>query len=196
MTASSVTKYQVGQVVGAVSARLEQKVTRPPERYSQDELLDDMLAAHKFAKSPEEREVLKNTEGLGTSRTRIAIVTGLVQRALLLSQKKGKRHEIRSSDFARALVKLLPPRMLDVATTARWEIAFKAIEDGRVTMEQVVERNFLTVQEMVETARSQKAQFRPPASGFGVPSKNASGGSNAGPAGKTAGGGSSGRRSH
>jgi len=192
MTASSVTKYQVGQVVGAVSARLEQKVTRPPERYSQDELLDDMLAAHKFAKSPEEREVLKNTEGLGTSRTRIAIVTGLVQRGLLLSQKKGKRHEIRSSDFARALVKLLPARMLDVATTARWEIAFKAIEDGRVTLEQVVERNFLTVQEMVETARTQKAQYQPPASGFGVPSKNPSGG----PAGKTAGGGSSGRRSH
>jgi DNA topoisomerase-3 len=180
---SAVTKYQVGQVIGAVSARLEQKVTRPPERYSQDELLDDMLAAHKFAKSPEEREVLRSTEGLGTSRTRIAIVTGLIQRGLLLTQKKGKRHEIRSSDFARALVKLLPTRMLDVATTARWEIAFKAIEDGRVTMEQVVERNFLTVQEMVETARTQKAQYQPPSTGFGVPSKNASGGS-------------SGRRSH
>lgn len=152
--------YQVGQVVGAASARLEAKVTSPPPRYTEDSLLDAMLSAHRFAKTDQDRAVLKETEGLGTSRTRVPTITNLIARGLLISQKKGKRHELRSSELARAVVAALPPILTDVALTAKWEVAFGMVEAGKIGWRQVVERNDQFVEHIVAHARQQQGQIK------------------------------------
>lgn len=152
--------YHVGQVVGAASARLESKVTSPPSRYSEDTLLDAMLSAHRFAKTDQDRAILKETEGLGTSRTRVPTISNLIARGLLVSQKKGKRHELRSSDLARAVIGALPPILTDVALTAKWEIAFGMVESGKISWRQVVERNDQFVEYIVSHARQQQGQIK------------------------------------
>lgn len=168
----NVSAYQVGQVVHAVTARYEGKKTAPPVRYSLDTLLDDMLAAHKFAKTDADRQILKQVEGLGTSRTRQAIIDGLVKRGFFITRKLGKRHEVRPSEMAVAMCAAFPALVKDVAMTAKWEIAFSMVEQGKVDIARVIDRSYEYVHEVVAIAKSQAGtiRFQMPPGGSG-PSK-------------------------
>lgn len=137
MTVDSKSPYYVGQVVKAVAARYEKAMTEPPKRYTEDTLIADMLAAHKFAASEQERAILKETEGLGTSRTRAATIEGLIKGGFLVSTKKQKLYELKSSEMSRVTIARLPEVLTSVATTAKWEVAFKMIERGAATTDQV-----------------------------------------------------------
>ena len=145
--------YEVGQVVGAVSARVEGKQTQPPSRYTQDTLIDDMLGAHKFARNEAERDILKRTEGLGTSRTRETVITQLIRRDFLTSKKKGKSHQIVSTEAARTMIRALPPTLTDVVTTAKWEVALGMIERGEVAPQAFMDKLHAYVRMVVEEAK-------------------------------------------
>jgi DNA topoisomerase-3 len=177
MQDKSYSRFEVGQVVHAVAAKYEPATTVPPAPYTEATLLDDMLMAYKFASSDADRKILKQTEGLGTSRTRIAVINNLISRGLLVSTRKGKRHEVHASDMARALVKAVPPVLTNVAMTAKWEIAFNMIESGEVEWRQVVDRQYRFVDGVVDLAKDQagKLQITVPASGNGAGSSNAAG---------------------
>ncbi len=126
--------YQVGQVVGAKGATYEARKTEPPRRYTQSDLIDEMMAAHKHAKTDQERAVLREISGLGTSRTREATITGLIDRGLISIVKKGRgKAELVPSDSARVIVQSLPPMLTSVAMTARWEQAFRLVEQGKAS---------------------------------------------------------------
>lgn len=129
--------YHVGQVLNALSARLEEEVTKPPDRYNQSTLLDDMLAAWKFAASDEDRDLLKEVAGIGTSRTRGVIIKSFIDRGFLLSVKKGKVYELRIAPEGRALLDGLPEPLKDVALTAKWERALAMVADGSAKPEQL-----------------------------------------------------------
>jgi DNA topoisomerase-3 len=129
--------YQVGKVVGAVSASYERAQTKPPSRYTESSLIDDMLSASKFAANDAERTVLKQISGLGTSRTRQPTITGLIDKGLMKTQrsKSGQRKvdEIVPTDIGRTIINYLPDMLTNVATTAKWESAFRMIEQGKTT---------------------------------------------------------------
>ena len=147
--------YFVGKIVKAASARFDAKMTEPPKRYTEDALIADMLSAHKFAKSDADKVILKETEGLGTSRTRAPTIEGLIKGGFLVSKKKRKLHEITSTEVARMILANLPDVLTGVATTAKWEVAFKMIEKGQVKPEQVRQALKENLDFIVETARSQ-----------------------------------------
>src|SRR3546814_11842001 len=94
-----------------------------------------MESAGKFSKNKEEREILRDSKGIGTSRTRDVVISNLVKRNLLEKRKrKGtRREEILSTKMAQAMIGRLPPWLTDVATTARWEMIFGSIEIGRAS---------------------------------------------------------------
>lgn len=146
--------FQVGQVVGAVSARVEEKSTKPPQRYTQDALIEDMLAAHKFAQSDADREILKKTEGLGTSRTREPTITNLINRKFLESKRRGKLHEIISTQPARALISVLPKSLVDVVVTAKWEAGLAMVQRGEVSSALFMEKLRQSVAGIVEEAKT------------------------------------------
>lgn len=146
--------YVVGQIVGAVSARYTAARTAPPDRYDMATILDVMLAAHRFAKTEADRKVLQSI-GIGTSRTRLAIVQGLVDKGLLSVERKGKRHVLRPTAFGEELCAKLPPLLLDVALTAKWEVAFGMVERGEVTSEQLVDRTYQLVDQVLALAKQQ-----------------------------------------
>jgi DNA topoisomerase III len=148
--------YQVGQVVHAVSARLDCKVTTPPKRYTQDTLLDAMVNAHRFGRTPAEREMLKQTEGLGTSRTRVPMMTSLIKRGLLETTKVGKGWQLRTSPAARAMLAQVPEDLRNVAMTARWEIALAGVREGKYKPEQVLAGGYKFVDEFIDKARQLK----------------------------------------
>lgn len=148
--------HQVGDVIGAVSARLESKRTTPPERYTQDTLLDDMVNAHKFAGNDVERQILRSTEGLGTSRTRVPMIEGLIRRGLLRTARVGKRWQISTSPEARELLNDVPAEMRNVAMTARWEVALAGVREGRFKADDLVAGGYKFVDRMIEQLRQLK----------------------------------------
>lgn len=132
--------YTVGQVLGAVSARLESKVTTPPDRYSEATLIEDMLNAHKFGADEAERSILRSTEGLGTARTRAPTVEALLRKGYLTRVRSGKSHQLQSTPIGQAIVSQVPSYLTSVALTAKWEMAFGMIEKGEVPAQAVMDK--------------------------------------------------------
>ncbi|MCB5205182.1 DNA topoisomerase III, partial [Neorhizobium sp. T786] len=63
-----------GTDVYAADVRTMAKKTEPPVRYTDGELPNVMKNAWKFVADPQERELLKETSGIGTSATRASII--------------------------------------------------------------------------------------------------------------------------
>lgn len=125
------TAYKVGQVLNAASARLETAQTKPPALYTEATLMQDMLAAHKFARSPEEREMLKQVGGIGTARTRGAVIEAAIKRAYFVRNKRGKTIELRVTEEGKKVLAGLPDIAKDVAMTAKWERALGMVAAGK-----------------------------------------------------------------
>lgn len=133
-------RFSVGRVLGASNATYEALRTEPPQRYTQSDLIDEMLAAHKFAKTAKERELLRTIDGLGTSRTREATISGLIDRGFLSefkARRSRSRTELKPTEAAMTIVGSLPSMLTDPATTAKWELAFQMVESGRASEENV-----------------------------------------------------------
>ena len=151
----AIMRYEVGQVVNAAAAELDEGKTTPPPRYTEGSLISDMENASKFAKNPDERALLRETEGIGTARTRGATLVGLLRRKLLVSKKSGKRHELHSTPTSRQMIEKLPPWLTDVSTTAKWEMMFSAIEKGDVDPKAVLKSQEQQTAQIVDRARKQ-----------------------------------------
>ncbi len=126
--------YSVGKVLNAISATYEPARTEPPRRYTQSDLLDAMMSAYRFATNDADRAVLKQISGLGTSRTRESIITGLLSRGFVevrKSPRERSRAELVPTPAGRAIVGGLPEMLTSVAMTAKWELAFQLIEKGK-----------------------------------------------------------------
>lgn len=134
------TKYFVGQTLNTASAVLESAQTSAPDHYSEDTLMDDMMAAYKFATNDADRALLKTISGIGTSRTRGAIIKAFIDRGFLVRQKKGKRYQLHISPEGRALLAGLPDAIKDVKLTAKWERALELVASGAAKPEQLREK--------------------------------------------------------
>lgn len=142
-------QFQVGQVLHAVSASLDMRRTEPPPHYTQGTLLDDMLAAHKFATNDADREMLKQVSGIGTSRTRDKILSNFIKRGFLIQQKKGKLLQIRISEEGKQILRGLPASLKDVALTAKWEKALGMVAKGQAKPEQLRSKVEATLRDQV-----------------------------------------------
>lgn len=161
-TVEALSAYGTGEVVTAAGAELAKGKTTPPPRYTEDSLIRDMENAWKFARTPEEKAMLKQTEGIGTARTREPTLANLLKRELLISKKVGKKHELRSSPIGREMIGRLPVWLTDVTTTAKWETLLSAIEKGEIEASQVMESQIAHVVQVIERAKGQQQNLRKP----------------------------------
>lgn len=153
-----------GEMATITSIKVLERKTRPPLPYTEGKLIDDMAEAGKFLESDENtsayRKVLKQTSGLGTSATRAAIIENLKGKGFLESFKvkiKGKDVTyIRSTKKGRDLIAYLPPRLYDIATTARWEadLAVVEVQGGGAKLEAAI------VQETIKMVATLKTHGR------------------------------------
>lgn len=153
--------YHQGAVMYAVGAKVEAKRTSPPSPYTEAELMDDMLAAHKFGRSEQERDMLKRVQGIGTARTRGPIISNHVERSLLVRVKKGKKHQIDITEFGSHLLAQLPDVLKSVSMTALWELALAHVAEGRAQPELLKQK----ISEMVKRLLADAFATRESASG-------------------------------
>lgn len=155
----NIKEYPVGQVLNAVSATVEEGMTKAPPSYTEASLMEDMLSAHKFAKNDQDRAVLKQVGGIGTSRTRGTVIKSFVDRGFLVRVKKNKAYQLQVSRAGQDLLALLPSCVKDVAMTAKWERALQLVADGTAKPEQLIDKVKQMLGKMVPELLPEKTSF-------------------------------------
>ncbi len=128
-----------GQQVAA-APELVEKVTQPPKRYTEGELIKAMMTAGKILEDKDLREILASQEvqGIGTEATRAGIIESLVHRKFI--SREGK--SIKATEKGIALIDALPEELESLKSpiiTAQWEQRLEKIEKGTDTKEAFIQ---------------------------------------------------------
>lgn len=148
--------YEVGKMISARSARVSAEETKRPPYYTEAALLEDMCNAHKFATNEEERAQLKETNGIGTARTRGEVIKDLLRSDYIARSGKGKSTVLKDTATGRHLNSIAPPVLKSVAMTAKWELSLTQVARGIVTKERFIKvlESFVTA--LVQQVRNDK----------------------------------------
>src|SRR5260364_289907 len=79
--------------------------------------------------SDADRKILRESKGIGTERTRDAIIERLKQRRYVVREKNGA---LRPTERGIELIRKCPRALSDPVTTAKWETALGLIEQGKM----------------------------------------------------------------
>jgi DNA topoisomerase-3 len=112
-----------GDICSSEVGEILAKETSPPKPFDDASLLAAMTGIARYVKDPEIRQVLKETDGLGTEATRASIIELLFTREFL--QRQGKT--IRSTAAGKGLINSLPAMATTPDMTAQWETLLSAI---------------------------------------------------------------------
>lgn len=115
---------QQGDVVHCERGERIDKQTQPPKPFTDATLLAAMTGIARYVQDSSLRQILRETDGLGTEATRAGILELLFQREFLQHQGKS----IRATEMGKALIRALPVAASLPDMTARWERALSAIE--------------------------------------------------------------------
>ena len=115
-----------GDTVLCTDSNVKERITQPPQPFTDATLLSAMTNIARFVSDPELRKTLRETDGLGTEATRAAILETLFRRDYL---KREGRH-IRSTDKGRSLIHGLPESISQPDMTALWEATLEQIRQG------------------------------------------------------------------
>lgn len=128
---------------------MKEKQTTPPSRYSEDTLLSAMKNAGRFVDDKNEAAILnsKEVEGLGTGRTRPAIIENIKKRGYFEVIKK----QIHPTQKCLDLFEVLPNTMLSSPSlTAQFEEMIQEVEDGKLSHQEYISRINQQVNEIIE----------------------------------------------
>jgi DNA topoisomerase IA len=159
MAKITLSNYTVGKIVKAASAKVNPEQTKPPSYFTEATILEEMVAAYKYAPTPAEQEMLKQTKGIGTARTRGDVLKELIKGKYLERFKKGNKIYLRDTPAGRYLSQLAPPALKSVTLTAKWEVLFSQIEKGAITREQFKQVSNQFVGMLVQDAKDKKAKM-------------------------------------
>ncbi|MCR5558847.1 MAG: DNA topoisomerase 3 [Schwartzia sp.] len=115
------------------SGKLDEKETKPPQRFTSSTLLAAMKDIHKYVKDPEAKKQLKDVSGIGTEATRASIIEDLIKRKFLSQQ--GKKKYLIPQPSAELLVDALPDDMTYPDKTAVWEDELHSMAAGNGTID-------------------------------------------------------------
>jgi DNA topoisomerase III len=139
-----------GERVTCADVAISEKQTRPPKRFTDATLIEAMTGISRYVADPKIKQLLRETDGIGTPATQADIIATLFERRFI--EKRGR--QIVSTPIGRALVSILP----DVATrpdmTALWEAAMRRIADGQLPLKAFLETVTAQLRQLVERGRS------------------------------------------
>ena len=118
---------QEGQTVRCIAAELEDKMTRPPPRYTEASLLSAMETAGKLIDDEELREAMKES-GLGTPATRAETIETLIRREYI--ERVGRDLQATPKGI-QVMTMLEEHKLTSPELTGDWEHKLADIEHGR-----------------------------------------------------------------
>lgn len=144
------------QEVTSVLLSKEGKTT-PPKPYTQGDLIDIMKTCGKLVENEEEREILKEVEGIGTEATRSGIIETV--------QKNGyievKKNIVSVTEKANILCEAITGTLLSSPVmTAKWESYLKEIGNGKGSADAFVKNIEKFVLHLLQTAPEKLASAK------------------------------------
>jgi DNA topoisomerase-3 len=125
--AGEIPALQEGQTVRCIAAEIEDKMTRPPPRYTEATLLSAMETAGKLIDDEELREAMKES-GLGTPATRAETIETLIRREYI--ERVGK--DLQATPKGIQVITMLENHKLtSPELTGDWENKLSEIEHGK-----------------------------------------------------------------
>ena len=142
-----------GDPVKAREISIAEKRTTPPKRFTDAGLIQAMTGIARYVDDPKIKQLLRETDGIGTPATQAQIIQTLHERRFV--EKRGR--QIISTSIGRALIQTLP----DIATkpdmTALWEAAMRRISDGQTPLPAFLDAVLKQLRDLVERGRAQGA---------------------------------------
>jgi DNA topoisomerase III len=132
------------------------KQTQAPKPFTDATLLAAMTGIARYVQDVSLRQILRETDGLGTEATRAGILDLLFQRSFLQHQGKS----IRATETGKALIRALPMTASWPDMTARWEHALSAIEQRELPYQGFMQPLQQELARLVSEARSSKESLR------------------------------------
>lgn len=135
---STLCDIPAGTYKGEVTdARMDEKETKPPSRYTKASLNEDMTRIAKYVDDPAVKRLLldkdKDKKGengsIGTTATRPSIIDNLVTRGFI----KEDGRAVISTPLGRELLRILPDELKKPDMTAYWWVIQEDIRTGAVT---------------------------------------------------------------
>ena len=142
---------RVGEAVAVARAGIDQKKTTPPKRFTEGTLIGVMSRVGAYVDSPVYRQILKETEGIGTEATRAGIIQTLIKRQYVT--KKGKA--LVSTAVGRDLVDAVPSDLKEAGSTAVMERALAQVAQGELSLTDYMARQTKTLARLVSMAKRQ-----------------------------------------
>jgi DNA topoisomerase-3 len=139
-----------GDAVLCTDAETLDKKTEPPKAFTDASLIAAMCGVAKHVTDPALRKLLTETDGIGTSATRAAILETLVGRRFIARERK----TIVSTATGRAFVAGLPAVATTPDLTAVWEAALRAIELGELALDVFLARVAAQIEALVAQGRA------------------------------------------
>jgi DNA topoisomerase-3 len=131
--------YSKGESLNIVGVMNDIKETSPPKRYTEASILEAMESVHRVLPDGKEKQMLKETSGIGTPATRTGIVETLKNRKFVMLKNKS----IIPTEIGEALYDASPQTVRSPVFTAILEDKLKDIEkkkiDGKSVLKEVVE---------------------------------------------------------
>src|ERR671935_182170 len=150
---------QEGQTVRCIAAEIEDKMTKPPPRYSEATLLSAMETAGKLIDDEELREAMKDS-GLGTPATRAETIETLIRREYI--ERVGK--DLQATPKGIQVITMLEEHKLtSPEMTGEWEHRLSEIEHGEGDRKQFMDGIAQFAKEKVEFEFPVRAQTKEPA---------------------------------
>ncbi|MBQ7516087.1 MAG: DNA topoisomerase 3 [Schwartzia sp.] len=131
--------------------RLDEKQTKPPQRFTPSTLLAAMKDIHKFVKDPATKKKLRDVSGIGTEATRASIIEDLIKRRFLKTE--GKKKILSPQPSAELLIDALPEEMTLPDKTAVWEDELHSMAAGQGAIENFLREQADFARRLCEAAR-------------------------------------------
>lgn len=119
-------------------AKVQEKKTAPPPRYSEGTLVDAMQNAWRFVTEEALRERLKEAKGIGTPATRAEIIKGLKRQSLIAADGKYVVPTPAGLQIYE-LLRAAAPALVDPGTTAVWEMRLDDVVTGKADFRAVID---------------------------------------------------------
>lgn len=138
----------VGETLHCERGEVMSKQTSPPKPFTDATLLAAMTGISRFVADPQLRQILKDTDGLGTEATRAGIIELLFKRGFLTRQGRS----IRATATGKALIAALPDSATWPDMTARWETQLDAISQRATSYDDFMEPLIASLHQLISQA--------------------------------------------
>lgn len=138
---------------------IKEQETKPPARYTQASLVEDMSSIAKYVENKEVKKLLlskdKDKKGengsIGTSATRHIIIGELIKAGYLKEEKNGKRTCLISTPLGREFYDVLPDSVRKVDVSAKWWYEQELIKTGELTPDAMAKDVLRTITRIIES---------------------------------------------